>query len=110
MSTSTPIDPRSPLAEAWKKYASTPEYENTFRWASSPEDTEGSLWAAFSEGFLAAEAEVARLHGEVERLRAALEEIRDCAACNCGQGRNDRHEDWCDHVPIAIAREALEGK
>ena len=49
MNTMQPCDPNSPLMKAWTKYKSTPEYANTLKWC--PTHSEGSLWAAFVEGF-----------------------------------------------------------
>jgi len=51
MSVQTPVDKTSPLWKAWEAYKAGDEYENTKRWATVPEHTEGSLWAAFCEGF-----------------------------------------------------------
>ena len=53
MSAMTPADKNSPLVRAWEKYKSTDEYSNTRR-ALQEKHVDGSLWAAFSEGFTAA--------------------------------------------------------
>lgn len=41
----------APLMIAWEAYKATEDYANTKRWATKPEHTEGSLWAAFMAGF-----------------------------------------------------------
>lgn len=52
MPTESPVAKDSPLWRAWQAYKETPEYANTLHWAVQPEHAEGSLWAAFSVGFL----------------------------------------------------------
>ena len=47
----TPADPTGPLMQAWTRYKETADYLNTLSWATRPEHTEGSLWAAFEAGF-----------------------------------------------------------
>ena len=49
--TMTPADPNGPLMQAWTAYQQTDDYQNTLKWATKPEHTEGSLWAAFMTGF-----------------------------------------------------------
>lgn len=39
-----------PRMVAWEAYKATPEYANTRKWART-EHAEGSLWAAFLEGW-----------------------------------------------------------
>lgn len=71
MSTSTKLPDDDPLMISWKAYQQTQEYDNTLRWAKNftitvAYDTgqlimnantqEGSLWAAFAEGFKAGRA------------------------------------------------------
>ena len=51
MSEQTPADPNGPLMTAWKSYQETADYLNTLSWATKPQHTEGSLWAAFARGF-----------------------------------------------------------
>lgn len=41
-----------PLMVAWEKYKTTDEYANTLKWAGK--SNEGQLWAAFTQGWLAA--------------------------------------------------------
>lgn len=40
-----------PLMVAWTAYKATPAYANTKKWAASPQDVDGSLWAAFAQGW-----------------------------------------------------------
>lgn len=47
----SPLPEDHPLIQAFDKYKNTPEYSNTRRWATNPKHTEGSLWAAFIEGW-----------------------------------------------------------
>ena len=53
----TPIDQRDPLWLTWQKYRQTEQYANAAKWATHAEHTEGSMWAAFTAGFKAAERE-----------------------------------------------------
>lgn len=50
----SPVDRDAPVMLAWNTFKATEEYANAARWALSPEDTEGSLWRAFLEGYTAA--------------------------------------------------------
>lgn len=50
----TPVAATSPLRVAWTAYQATDDYANTKRWATHEAHVEGSLWAAFLAGFLAA--------------------------------------------------------
>src|SRR4051812_29551363 len=54
MTTSAPVPADHPLMVAWTAYTATEEFANTLRWASKPEHSQGSLWAAFEQGFRAA--------------------------------------------------------
>ena len=56
----TPADPNSPLMRAWTAYTQSADYLNTLSWATKPEHTEGSLWAAFERGFAAGSATTTR--------------------------------------------------
>lgn len=47
----TPVNQNSPLYKAWLAYQVTEEYRNTRRWALDAAHVDGSLWAAFVEGF-----------------------------------------------------------
>lgn len=52
MTAMTPVEKDSPLWLAWVAYTATPEYANTLKWATEGgKNVDGSLWAAFSEGF-----------------------------------------------------------
>lgn len=44
-----------PLVKAFEAYKETPDYRNSFRWAAHPEHRDGSLWAAFEQGWNARE-------------------------------------------------------
>lgn len=46
-----PVPADDPLMVAWEAYKSTPEYENTRKWALVERHVDGSLWAAFEAGF-----------------------------------------------------------
>jgi len=70
MPTMTPADPNGPLMLAWKRYTETADYLNTLSWATKLEHTEGSLWAAFEQGFVAGTGE---MRAEVAALRLELE-------------------------------------
>jgi hypothetical protein len=51
-----PIPEGAPLMQAWLAYKGTPEFANTLSWAGKL--NEGSLWAAFVEGWKAAGGEM----------------------------------------------------
>ena len=57
-----------PRIVAWEAYKQTEEYANTQRWASAIDHTEGSLWAAFLEGWTRAATAQAVTLTEEERL------------------------------------------
>jgi hypothetical protein len=40
-----------PMIVAWKKYQATSDYKNVKIWAMTEEHVDGSLWAAFAEGW-----------------------------------------------------------
>ncbi len=65
----SPVDRDAPVMLAWNTFKATDEYANAARWALSPEDTEGSLWRAFLEGFTAAAATATAVKEATERLR-----------------------------------------
>lgn len=44
-----------PLMISYKEWKASANYENTKRWAQLPEYLEGSLWAAFERGWMAAQ-------------------------------------------------------
>jgi hypothetical protein len=47
-------DRESPLVISWEAFKKSESYENSKKWAAYPEHLEGSLWALFSTGFMAA--------------------------------------------------------
>ena len=49
--TQTPIPEKHPLKIAWEEYKKTDDYANTRRWAAKDEHVDGSLWAAFEQGW-----------------------------------------------------------
>jgi hypothetical protein len=57
----------SPLMKAWERYKASDEYENTRRWALHDKHVDGSLWAAFVEGWNSRPRE--------DQLEAALETV-----------------------------------
>ena len=40
-----------PMRAAWQIYENTPEYANSKKWAIHPQHVDGSLWAAFCQGY-----------------------------------------------------------
>jgi len=59
---------------AWEVYKQSDSYENTKKWAAHPEHIEGSLWAAFSEGFIMKQPltnQSAHLAGKIEGMEEA---------------------------------------
>lgn len=50
----TPCPSDDPRMIAWTAYKATEEFSSTRKWAGYPQHVEGSLWAAFIEGFAAA--------------------------------------------------------
>lgn len=58
--------PNEPVMVAWDEYKKTEDYANSKRWAAHREHTEGSLWAAFAEGFRLATERAAALHESVD--------------------------------------------
>ena len=51
MGAMTPVPMDDPLMIAWKAYQATTEYANTKKWALHEPHVDGSLWAAFVEGW-----------------------------------------------------------
>lgn len=49
-----PVPADNPLMFAWKAYKASAEYANTRKWAGHDEHVDGSLWAAFEQGYRAA--------------------------------------------------------
>jgi hypothetical protein len=85
MSVEGPVPASHPLMKAWIAYKASPEYANTLGWASQPQHTEGSLWAAFERGYRSYErfpmedrtpdAQPPREVDSLERRVAALERL-----------------------------------
>ena len=48
-----PVHADAPVMIAWTAYKEGDAYKNTLKWANSPDHAEGSLWAAFYQGFFA---------------------------------------------------------
>ena len=55
MPTEQQLEHDDPRVVAFAKYKASEEYQNTKKWAreGKPEDTDGSLWAAFIAGWAA---------------------------------------------------------
>jgi hypothetical protein len=49
-----PVPDDDPLMIAWKRYETSADYTNSFLWAAHEEHRNGSMWGAFSAGFMAA--------------------------------------------------------
>lgn len=77
-------DKDSPLVVAWEAFKTSESYANSVKWAAYPEHLEGSLWALFSTGFMAAaQFERARCVDVVNAARNGeidtdLRSIRSC--------------------------------
>jgi hypothetical protein len=59
MRAETPVDPNSQLFQAWERYKQSERFVNSRKWALHPDAearayVDGSMWAAFEEGFNAA--------------------------------------------------------
>ena len=52
MTEMTPVPEDSSLMIRWKRYEKTEEYANTKKWAVHEEHTDGSLWAAYNQGWV----------------------------------------------------------
>jgi hypothetical protein len=75
-----PVPEDHPLMIAWNAYKATDDFANTRKWAAQDQHLDGSLWAAFEQGYRAAlaahpapaaEAEVeavADMHREIVAL------------------------------------------
>ena len=51
MSTTQQMSDDDPCMIAWNAYKASDDYANTKRWAVNQENVDGSLWAAFLEGW-----------------------------------------------------------
>jgi hypothetical protein len=72
MNVMAPVPPDSPLLIAWELYSATEAYANTRRWALHDQHVDGSLWAAFHEGW--------RCHGV---------HVEDCAGQGSSTAKGD---------------------
>ena len=48
-----PVHADAPVMMAWTAYTKGYDYKNALKWARIPDHTEGALYAAFYQGFLA---------------------------------------------------------
>ena len=46
-----------PIMIAWNEYRETEAYHNSLKWAEFEQHREGSLWAAFLQGYIMAKRE-----------------------------------------------------
>jgi hypothetical protein len=65
----------APVMKAWEAYKMTEDYANSRKWAQHEAHVDGSMWAAFYQGFFAA-AIVA-----VEEANKRPDGAEDCIAC-----------------------------
>lgn len=73
MSTMVALPTDHPEMKAWERYKKTERYENSREWAIAQGHTDGSLWAAFDEGWNAAmQTPVDIAAKELEELRLSL--------------------------------------
>jgi hypothetical protein len=79
MTESAPLPSNSPLMVAWLAHKKTDDYANSLRWARVYENTEGSLWALFMAGFLAAEKIAApveqQVHADLPRITKLIDDL-----------------------------------
>ena len=54
MSTEAPLPKNHPALAAWDAYKASPDFANSFNWADHEQYREGSMWAAFWQGYVAA--------------------------------------------------------
>lgn len=73
MSVQSPLPSDHPLMKAWNAYKSTDDYANSRKWAAHAEHVDGSLWAAFMEGWNLATTRAGNLH---EQINPASDEER----------------------------------
>lgn len=65
MTASTPCPLDHPLMVAWQAHQATGDFANGKHWAAHPEHLQGSLWALFMEGWMAATKRAGDLHESV---------------------------------------------
>lgn len=69
----TPVNPKHPLMQAWLQYEQTESYKTARTWITSQSDNtilEGSLWAAFMQGWIAHEWKAKQLLDAAVKLCA----------------------------------------
>ena len=49
------IDKNDPMFILWDEYKASAEYKNSFKWAGQERHRDGSMWAAFVQGYVAAQ-------------------------------------------------------
>lgn len=86
MASMTPLPPDAPAMVAWATFKDSEEYQNTRKWALDSNHVDGSLWAAFLRGHMAAlaakEAELAAVKAERDALEPdsiAARQMREIA-------------------------------
>lgn len=72
--TQSPVPKDHPLLIAWEKYRQTEEYANTKKWATHNEHVDGSLWAAFLQGWQDRSSLEADFHSDLKRKLLATQE------------------------------------
>ena len=53
----TDVPSTDPMMVAWESYRASANYANTRKWATKDRHVDGSLWAAFCEGWSAGRSE-----------------------------------------------------
>ena len=51
MSVQMQLPADSPIMKAWDAFKATEDFANALKWAAYPEQAQGSLWAAYAQGF-----------------------------------------------------------
>lgn len=67
-----------PIMIAWAEYKLTDEYANSFKWAEYKEHRDGSMWAAYIQGFKDG-GKIMPI--EYELLRHKQQKFRTCPKC-----------------------------
>lgn len=99
MSEMTEVPMSDPMRQAWERYKQTDDYQNTRRWALHEQHVDGSLWAAYCEGYKAAEAKLAKVRECVKGLNpAAIDALRD----------DNQQQLDADGVMVGVSRQAAD--
>jgi hypothetical protein len=85
-----------PMLVAWKAYASGDAYKNSLKWAAFDEHREGSMWAAFTAGYEAAQQD-ARLPKDAGVTTETEEKF--CTTCGHSESRHNTPGSFCKHCP-----------